>query len=402
MTVADSTNVAYIMKRRYSDAQSTEVARREHPTFYEIMDTGSFDGSDFAYATTTGNPQGISSGTLANAQTAAETIKGEQFLATPRVKYGICQLDGVSMMKARGNKGSFYDFATRHIDGTLDEMGANLAFDLFRNGVGQRGKIAVIAGNVLTLTNLRDVENFRRGMTIIASVNADGSAAKAGACKVTKLNRSAKQITVDNLALITGTAAVNDFLFRLGDPGNCMEGMGVATPLVAPTVGVLFRNVERTNDLEALAGSRIDDTSRYPEEILGDLAVEISLIGKKVSRGVVYPTVFQSMVKRLGAKVMYTSPGGAADIGFESIMIHTAGGALKIVSDPDQDPTLVRVWRPDAHQIKHIDELVHIIRDDNNKSIRLATADGIELRFRSVSNYLQPDQASHGVGTFAN
>jgi len=400
MTVADSTNVAYIMKRRYSDAQSTEVARREHPTFYEIMDTGSFDGSDFAYATTTGNPQGISSGTLANAQTAAETIKGEQFLAVPKVKYGICQLDGVSMMKARGNKGSFYDFATRHIDGTLDEMGANLAFDLFRNGVGLRGKIAVIAANVLTLTNLRDVENFRRGMTIIASVNADGSAAKAGSCKVTKLNRSAKQITVDNFAGITA-GAVNDFLFRLGDPGNCMEGMGVATPLIAPTA-TLFRNVDRTNDIEALAGSRIDDTSRYPEEILGDLAVEISLIGKKVTRGVVYPTVFQSMVKRLGAKVTYTSPGGAADIGFESIMIHTAGGALRIVSDPDQDPTLVRVWRPDAHQIKHIDELVHIIRDDNNKSIRLATADGIELRFRSVSNYLQPDQASHGVGTFAN
>lgn len=400
MTVADSTNVAYIMKRRYSDAQSTEVARREHPTFYEIMETGSFDGSDFAYATTTGNPQGISS-LFPNAQTNSDTLKGEQFLATPKTKYGVCQLDGVSMMKARGNKGSFYDFVTRHIDGTLDEMGANLAFDLFRNGIGLRGRRASAAVNVITLTNLRDVDNFRRGMTVTASPNADGSAPRVGTTKVLRLNRAAKQITLVSAAAIAAFAD-NDFLFRDGDPGNCMEGMGVATPLVAPTLGVLFRNVERTNDTEALAGSRIDDTTRYPEEILGDLAVEISLIGKKVSRGVVFPTVFQSMVKRLGAKVTYTSPGSAADVGFESIMIHTAGGALRVVSDPDQDPLLVRVWRPDAHQIKHIDELVHIIRDDQNRQIRLGTADGIEIRFRSVSNYLQPDQASHGVGTFAN
>lgn len=399
MTVADSTNVAYIMKRRYSDAQSTEVARREHPTFYEIMETGSFDGSDFAYATTTGNPQGISS-LFPNAQTNSDTMKGEQFLAVPKTKYGVCQLDGVSMMKARGNKGSFYDFVTRHIDGTLDEMGANLAFDLFRNGVGLRGRRASAAANIITLTNLRDVENFRRGMTVIASPNIDGSSPRAGNTKVLRLNRAAKQITLVSAAAITGFVD-NDYLFRDGDPSNCIEGMGVATPLVAPTLGQLFRNVERTNDTEALAGSRIDDVSRYPEEILGDLAVEISIIGKKVSRGVVYPTVFQSMVKRLGAKVQYTSPGGAADIGFESIMIHTAGGALRIVSDPDQDPTLVRVWRPDAHQIKHIDELVHVIKDDKNQSLRLGTADGIELRFRSVSNYLQPDQASHGVGTFA-
>jgi hypothetical protein len=118
-----------------------------------------------------------------------------------------------------------------------------------------------------------------------------------------------------------------------------------------------------------------------------------------VSRAGVYPTVFQSIVKRLGAKVEYQNPGGVADIGFESIMIHTAGGVLKLTSDPDIPVNRTRCWRPDAHVIKHIDELVHIIRDDGRPSMRSTSTDGIEIRARSLLNYLQYDTASHGVAS---
>jgi len=401
MTTAasDTSTVAFIMKRRYSDSQGADVSMREHPTYYEIMKTGSFDGSDFAYATVTGNPQGISS-EFASSQAGAETLKGEQFIVTTRTKYGVCTLDGVSMMKARGNRGSFYDFVTRHMDGTLDEMGANIAFDLQRDGTGLRGRRASISGNVVTLTSKNDVDNFRRGMTIVAAQNSNGSSPRVGSAKVVKLDRAGKKITLDDQSTITSFAD-NDFIFRKGDIGNCIEGFGACTPLASPTAGVLFRNVERTNDVEALAGSRIDDTTVYPEEAIGNLAVQINIIGKKVSRAIVYPTVFQSMVKRLGAKVIYTSPGGAADVGFESLMIHTAGGPVRVTSDPDADSTVVRVYRPDAHELKSIDEIVHTIKDDGNRSQRQSGNDGIEIRWRSVLNYRQPDQASHGVATFA-
>ena len=397
---SDATTVAFIMKRRYSDSQGSDVSMREHPTYFEINKTGSFDGADFAYATVTGNPQGISSGFLP-AQAGASPFVGEQFIATTRTKYAVCTIDGVSMMKARGNRGSFYDLITRHMDGTLDEMGANIAFDLHGDGSGLRGQRLSVAGNVITLSRVQDVENFRRGMKIMAALNADGTVPRVGTAKVLKLNRAAKQITVDNVANIAGFQD-GDSLFRDGDPGNCLEGFGAATPLTAPLPGVLFRNVDRSNDLEALAGSRLTDTTVFPEEAIGNLAVQISIIGKKVSRAVVYPTVFQSMVKRLNAKVQYTSPGGAADIGFESLVIHTAGGPVRVTSDPDAKSDLVRVFRPDAHEIKSIDEIVHVIRDDGNKSTRLAGGDGIEIRWRSVLNYRQPDQASHGVSTFAN
>jgi hypothetical protein len=315
------------------------------------------------------------------------------------LKYGVLTIDGPAISRARGNKASFYDMVTRHVDGMTEELGANCAFDLFRGGNGIRGRRLSISGNVVTLTSKRDVENFRRGMTLQASPNANGSSPRTGSAKVVSLDRANKKITLDDAALIISFAD-NDYLFRKGDPANCMEGMETSTPLSAPVAAESFRGIDRSVDVEALAGSRIDNVAAYPEEIIGDLAVEIGIIGKKVSRASIYPVHFQSIVKRTGAQVQYTNPGGTADIGFESLIIHTAGGPVRVVSDPDVPTDRIRVYRPDAHCIMYTDEeMIHVIRDDGKPSQRSAATDGLEFRFRFQGNYLQEDQASHGVGS---
>ncbi len=395
-----TTTVAYIFKHRYSDRQATEIALRDHPWFYAIPKEGNLDGIDFNYNITTGNPQGISS-TFAGAQGAAEVLKGVQPAATPMTKYGDLVLDGPSMMRARGGKASFYDLITRSQDGVLDELGANLAYDLQRDTSGMRGRRASISGNIVTLTNKRDVEHFKRGMTVVAGTVATGaSGLRAGSAKVVGLNRTNLTITLDDQSTIT-TFSDNDYLFRIGDTGQvCMEGMETCTPLSVPTAGDTFRGIDRSVDAEALAGSRIDDTSRYPEEIIGDLAVEVSIIGKKVDTCYVFPTVFQAMAKRLGAKVEIMA-GSSAEIGFEYITVITAGGGLKVYSDPDSRYDRVRLARQDTHCIKHMDELVHLIRDDGRPNLRTATTDGLETRARFLGNYVQYDPASHGVASTA-
>jgi hypothetical protein len=122
----------------------------------------------------------------------------------------------------------------------------------------------------------------------------------------------------------------------------------------------------------------------------------VSLIAKTCSRAIVYPTQFQAMVKRLNAKVEFM-PGSTADVGFQYITLVTAGGMLKVLSDPDARPDRHRINRPDAHCIKHLDELVHIIRDDGRPSMRDVSSDGLEIRARSLHDYIQYDTASHGV-----
>ncbi len=403
--MADTTqdDVEFIMKRRYSDRQSTEIAMRDHPTFYDIAKEQAFDGSDFAYPVATGNPQSISADfTIAqNSAGTNSSLKGEQFKAEPRLKYGILKLHGPSMQRARGNKGSFYDFVTRHADGMLEELGADIAHDMFRDGNGIRGRRSSISGNRITLTEKRDVDRFRRGMVIGASANSDGSSPRTGTTFVTRLDRANKIVEVDDASDIASFSD-GDYLFRAGDPAACIEGMEKCTPLAAPGTSDSFRTVNRSNDVEALAGSRIDNTSVYAEEILGDLAVEVQIINKRVTKGVMYPTKFQEVVKRLGAKVEYNSPGGNADIGFESFRIHAGGRVVTIVSDPDIPLDRVRTFDPKSHVIKHLDEVVHWIRTGAGATQQWSTnSDGIEMRARFHGNYLQYDTASHGVGRSA-
>lgn len=401
------TDVPWIMKRTYSDDASNEVATRDHPTYYELPKETGLTGDDFRYVVHTGNPQSIS-GTIANAMTTATgdsgKPQGEQFAAEPTLKYGILNLDGPSMQRASlKGKGAFYDFFTKHVDTMLEEFGARLAFDLFGDGNGIRGQISDINGNVLTLAGARTADKFKRGMVIGAATGATGlTGVQAGTTFVTKINRGDNTIEVNDAADIT-TLAVGQYLFAFGEPGTCIEGMGQCTPLTAPTAGNLFRTVERTNDLEALAGSRIDNSSVFPEDALGDLAVEVHCLNHRLTRGVMHPVKFQEAVKRLGAKVEYTNPGGNADIGFESITLHVAGAAMKIMSDPDCPFTVTRGWNPRSHKLVYLgSKPVHWIRTAGGGQYQWSTSsDGIQMRARFHGNYLQPDPSEHGVASVA-
>lgn len=401
MTVAASSQatVAYVFRRRYADRQAADITTRDHPSYMRIAKRQGLGGQDFVYGVTTGDPQGVGN-TFTAAQTADETLKGEQFVCVDVQKYAVMTIDGPSMLRNQANQGKLIDLVTRTLDGGLKALGYEIAFDLFRDGTGMRGRRASISGNIVTLTNQRHVDNFKRGMTVIASANANGSSPRSGSAKVLKLNRSGTKIELDDAATIIGFQD-NDYLFRLGSSLNSIDGMGSCTPLAAPTSGTTFRSVERTNDVEALAGTRIDDVTRYPEEMIGDLAVEMSLLGKRIERATVYPTAFQSMVKRLGAKVTYTTPGGTGKIGFQELMIYASGYAVPVTADPDIVPTELRVWDESAHELCYLgSEIVHFIRDDGQVRRAQTGNDGFEVRARFVGNYLQPDTAAHGVATF--
>lgn len=394
MSASTLSTVAYIYKRKYSDKQVAEVAMRDHPTFYRIAKRGGFTGEAFYYPITYGFPQGIS-GTFADAQAGASSSKGVQLRAARKPKYGVITIDGEAAA-ASGNMGAFIELVTKETDFKLREMGDAFAFDLFRNGSGNRGQRASASVNVITLTNSDDVRNFKVGMTVIASANADGSSPRTGSTTVAAIDEDAGTITLTSAAGIDSFAN-NDYLFRKGDPGTCMEGFEVLTPLTAPTSGDSFRGIDRSVDVRGLSGSRVNDTGNTIEYNLGLAAVKANQRGKKLREGVLNPLKFWEVAVRLNAKVEYQSAGGTADYGFEYITIHTPGGSLRIYSDPDCPTNRGRAWDPSTHYLKHLDELPHIIRDDGRPSMREASADGIEIRARGWVNYIQDDPAAHAV-----
>jgi hypothetical protein len=235
-------------------------------------------------------------------------------------------------------------------------------------------------------------------MYIIADDTITGLSPRTGTAKVTALDESGSTITVDNAAGIT-SLSVNDYLFRDGDPGTCMEGLALCTPLTAPTSGDSFRGFDRSVDVSRLAGSRVSDTSIPLEDRLSLGAIRCQMVGMihTPTDAYVNPLKFHKIVQRQNAKILYSGGGGKATIGFEYIELATSVGVMKVHSDPDCPESLAYGCLPDHEYIHHLRGIPHLEMDDSLKWIRQTDDDGLEVRLKSYLNYIQEDPADHFV-----
>ncbi len=397
MAASDLTTVAFILKRDYSTRAVADMAMRDHPLFNNINKEGGFVGEAHFYSMKYQNDQGIS-GTFANAQANAKAMSGKQLQASRRPKYGVYTLKGELMAATRTDKGAFMRVVNKSVDGVLKEMGDSFAFDLYRGGNGIRGIRASANTNVITLTVADDARNFKIGMTVGADNTSTGLSPLVGTTYVTAVNLAAGTVTFNSVAA-WGSNADGDYLFRDGDPGTCMEGLELCTPLTAPVLSSdSFRGIDRGSYPELLAGSRINDTTTSIEENIGLLSLQIGAAGQMTRECYLNPISMFKVTRRLNAKVEYTKAGGSVEWGFQHATIVTPSGNVKLISDPDCPTNKFYLVNPESHYLKHLDGLPHIIEDDGRATLRAASADDIEGRARGWVNYFQDSPGDFGVG----
>lgn len=398
---SDLAKVAFIAKRMYSTDQFGEQTRRDHVFYEHLTRKKVFGGEDFRYIVRIANPQSVS-GSFANAQSqaAGASSKGKQFATGPALKYCIVQIDGPSLSRLKSSQQAFTEHVAMEFDGGAEETGDSIAFDLYRNGDGQRGQRASISTNTITLVVADDARNFKPGMTIIASANADGSSPRVGSSVLTAVDEDSGTITMTLAADITAFAN-SDFLFRQGDPGTCTDGLADIIPISAPVPTVdSFRGVDRGTDPRRLAGVRLTTPVGTVEEDCGLIAVKMHQGGKKANRAYWNPIRFWEAARRLNAKVEFQSAGGTADYGFEYIMIHTPAGTIKVYSDPDCPTNRQYIGKIEEMHIRHLDDgVVDWINDDGlGKTVRMSSADAIEGRLRAQHQLICTTPGNWGVG----
>lgn len=392
---SDLTTVAYIYKRLYSDKQVGDLAMRDHPLFKMMKKEGGFTGSGFYYPIRYGNPQSVG-GTFATTQGDAASSKGLQLNVSRKAKYGVITLDSEALYAAKGQAGAFLDLVSQETEGVLEEMGDSLAFDLYRDGNGIRGRRSSISSAVITLTVADDARNFKVGMTMGADDTSTGLSPRTGDSIVLGVDENAGTVTITAAGDITSFAD-NDWLFRAGDPGTCMSGLADHIPLTAPSAGESFRGVDRTAHTRLLAGVRVDDTATAIEENAGLVAVKIAQSGQKANTCMLNPVNFWQVVRRLNAKVTYDGGGNKAAYGFEGCDIHSPAGTLRVVSDPDCPTNRGYVMNLDSWFLKHLEGLPHIVSEDGRPTLRRATSDGIETRVRAWVNSICTRPGANGV-----
>lgn len=393
---ATISSVAYVFKHMY-DRGVNDEALRLHPTLDMIPKVDDFGGDQINYAVKINNAQNITSGALSLAQAVASSSKGYQFQMLRKKKLGTITLDVEALLAAKKQpEGAFATLVVNEVDGFVSEFTDRLGFDLFRDSYGARGRQSSINSNTITLTTADDARNFKFGMQVGASSNANGSSPRVGTTTITAVDTDAGTITLSNAASIASLTN-NDYLFAYPEIGSNIEGFEMCTPLAAPTAGDSFRGVDRSANTSLLAGARIDDSNTSIEENAGKIAVKIRQNGGRADTLVLNPQRYWEMVRRLGAKIMYAGGGGSADYGFEKVMINSPAGVLTVISDADCPTTRGRVFLNESHKIRTLEEFVHVANEDGQYNLRVYNEDSLETRVRSMSNYWQSQPRNHGV-----
>jgi len=404
MAISNETNVAFVFKKNYMDEQVGDVAARVHPIMNKMSKRDGMVGeaATHTYFVRYGNPQGVA-GAFSSAQSAVSTSKGVQFVCSRKDSYGVIKIDGPSLSACSG-KGAIYDLVTMESDGIIEERGDAHAHQMWGNGYAVLGQRSSLSTNTITLTQANTARNFKVGMSLVTdNTEAGTSLLDSGASTtVTKVDEDANTVTVADYSGQWPSGSDDDYFFRLGDPESAIDGFESIIPLTAPSGGESFRGQDRTAHTRLLAGSRVDDTATSILENAGIITVKIAeasaRAGAKDKILALSPANFWAVSRELNAKVEYNGAGGSATAMFSGFDIATPAGVVRAVSDPHAPANRGRIMAMDCWHWKHLKPWIHVIRDDKNApAMRVADADQIEIRIRSMGNLVCSMPAANGV-----
>lgn len=383
----------WLFKHVYSNDAIINQAARTHYVVDRIAKRNKMKGrtGKYEYKVKYGNPQGIAA-TITAARTAAggTATKGVEFSATRKKRYALILVDGEADAAAAGEGAqTHHALWQQELDNQIEELGDTCSFDVFRDGNGIRGRRSSAATNVITMTDAEDVRNFKVDMVVGASANADGSSPRTGTTTVTAIDEDLGTVTLASAAAITSFAN-NDYMFRSGDPGTCIEGFGSIFTHTRPALGTdSFRGQDRAVDWRRLAGILESNTDGVNTEYAFGLAAKkmYKTTDPGQVSGVCSPDAFYEIQNRLNAQVVRNDSGGKTQIGHPMMCINAGGLALDIYQDSDCPNNRGYILDWNSMYWGTLMDWVHVITADGN--VRLRTVDDeLEIRLRQMGNLI--------------
>jgi hypothetical protein len=289
------------------------------------------------------------------------------------------------MMSMKKDVGAFAEARKMQVDSGLDEIAKSLEIGLWGSGSGSLGQRLSASTNVITLVNARDTRNFYKGQTVAACATETGGTLRVGTTTVASVDQDAGTVTL-TLASSIASFADSDYLYTAGDYDLKIKGFAAWLPLTAPSSASFF-GVDRTANMQALAGHRLNSATNTIEENIMQLTERIVDFGGSPDTCFLSHTNFNTVSKSLGSKIEYDGGGGTATMGFEGIRIATSAGIIKVSPAPYCPDNRLYVLQSDTWCLHTLGEVPHIVQDDGLMVRAARTTDGVEGRIRY---YCQP------------
>lgn len=406
MATIGLTEYANMFKILFPDGEVENAALHDTVWAKRIKKMDDFVGKEADYPLPFANGAGRSH-VYATAQANASAPQYAGWRMTRKRDYVVWEVDCETLNASRDDNGAFASAQEYTGKQHLAEIGRSFSVGLYGRVGGGVGTIATggISASTATLTFAHDARNFFKGQKIDVSATNDSTAAARGGGPLTVASVSYSAGTVTFTTGIVATiaaAVVGDTLIPNGDAAAAMSGLQEWIPLVAPSA-TLFNGVDRTPDIERLAGFRVNNPNADPGENLITLG-ELVSIGKPGKNQVVLvnPIHFGGLLKSLSSKIVYQRQGTGGDqgkmlIGGTGVMVGLSSGIAEIVVDPDCPGGLGWLLDEDTWEFHSLNPVPHIAMEDGNKSRMISGSDAIRVYARWWGDQFCKNPHKNGV-----
>jgi hypothetical protein len=383
---ATTTTYDPVLKELYPQDEVERLAYEQSPLVGMIKKRTDFYGRKAILPLRYGTNQSL------GAQfTIAQGIKHnntyEAFEITRGKYYAFAYLDREAMLATASNKGAFVEALEGEIDGVLDSVASEFAFQLYHHHGGTRARMTSTSAPTtavsVTITNVYDMVNFEVGMKVVTwGADTKTTSVDSGSLTITALDRANGKIkgAASWKSTIT-TPASSDYIFRYGDKGRCLYGLDDWVPSTATLATTMF-GVNRALDPERLGGLRKSASGMTIEEVLIDAATYAGF-HKAAPDVCILNTIRWGMLeKELGSKIVRDIVKSTrADIGYSAIVLQGPKGPIKVVADPYCPYKTGWLLTLSTWAFYGLGPCPTIIQDDDQKMLRVYNADQYEIRF---------------------
>lgn len=319
----------------------------------------------------------------------SKTVKWR--VGDPYAQYGRLTFDTLAL--ARNPLGTLIDVKGAEADGVRDEMLNTLEFELWNDGSGARGTIAVggVGGSapsrVFTLDVPSDVYNFPYG-AVLQAYDTTGATLRTDTYKVTDLDPVAGKVSADRVSGSAGDVAATDKLYVIGSKDAYMPGIQTFIPATAPADTLL--GVTRTGN-PALSGWRFPFKSSISETIQRAFATMGRWVNRSAGRFLVCLSTTDWLLLSMEREGrVFEDPTAVQKWGLEGLTVRTPFGPITCVAIPQMADGRGYIIDWSSWCLYTLKNLPHVVDEDGLTFVRLGidapdgykNGDGLAMQFR--------------------
>lgn len=375
------------LKEVYTDYRNVLLAVDKRPLLAWINKKEDFYGDALPIPLDLADPSNVSS-TFSTAMSNAGVSENTKWVLTERKKaYNAIKLDAEAMAASSKDMGSFLEHRGREVKGMLRAIGRKQHIDLYGNGAGYVATISSGGGTTsITLTVASDALRFQPGQLIRAGTIAGTTATPTGAAAVTVEGINADTGVITTSAALGAGAGTEYIWFTNAEYGNVsLTGLDAWLPLSAPGSTAFF-GVDRTQNVTALSGHRVDQPQRSILENGQELAMKIGEVGGSPDVWVMNPRAGLQLASQLNVQVeRIDGQTGKTKFGFRGFtLVGHMASEIDVMFDYACKPDRAYMLQRDTWAIHHLKGFPHIATDDGQSARQDdSTFDGIKIYCRS-------------------